>query len=319
LLLSEPSLLARNSATGETIAFGSEARDLIGRTSPWVEVISPLRNGVIAQVDAAESMLGFFLRKAYRRPRLRNPLMVIAVPSGTTAVERRAVLSAAYRANASDVFLVEQCLMAAIGLDLPITVPMGNILVDIGGGTTDVAVVSFGGLVYSRTARIGGQHLDRAIVDHIRNHHHVLIGEPTAEKIKLEIGSAAPWGRGVQLGVVGRDLITGLPREVTLTDAEIRDVLAPGIRQIAGVIRDSLERVPPELMADINARGIVLTGGTSQLKNIDCPIREHIGVPVSVAEEASHNVLLGAAKVLRDPKLLAKLAIREELTLKKAA
>ena len=317
LLLNEPSLVARNTLTGEMVGFGAEAKEILGRTSRFIEVVSPMRNGKVAELDGAAAMLKFFLQRALPR-RFRNPAMIIAVPSSATPLERRAVVVAATRANASDVVLVEQSLMVAVGVDLPITTPTGSVVVDIGGGTTEVAVVSFGGLVYSHSVPVGGLEMDRAIADYLRLKHHVLIGDATAEQIKLQMGSAAPLERGLHYGVTGRDLATGMPHDVSLTDVEIRDILGETLDQIGSAILRALERVPPELLGDIKSRGIVLTGGISQLRNIDERFRRMTGVPVSVADNPFENGLLGAAKLLRDPKMLAHLSIREEFTLRRA-
>jgi rod shape-determining protein MreB and related proteins len=318
LLLSEPSLVARNTLTGEIVAFGKEAKELLGRTSRFIDVLSPLRNGRIADLDAAAAMLKFFLHKALPR-RVRNPEMIIAVPSAATPLERRAMIGAASRAHASNVLLVEQCLMAAVGAGLSITTPTGSVIADIGGGTTDIAVVSFGGLVYSRSVPVGGLQMDRAIADYLRLKQHVLIGDSTAEQIKLEMGSAAPLERGLQFGVTGRDVVTGLPCDVTLTDVDIRDILGETLDQIGTEILTALQHVPPELLGDIKMRGIVLTGGISQLRNIEQRFRNMTGLPVSVADNPFENILRGAAKLLRDPKVLGRLSIREEQTLKRAA
>ncbi|PYY00914.1 MAG: rod shape-determining protein [Acidobacteria bacterium] len=318
LLLNEPSLVARNILTGETVAFGTDAKEILGRTSRFIEVVSPLRNGKVADLDATAAMLKFFLHRAQPR-RLRNPGMIIAVPSSATPLERRAVVAAATRANASDVLLVEQTLLIAVGVGLPITTPTGSVIAAIGGGTTEVAVVSFGGLVYSRSMPVGGLDMDRAIADYLRSKHHVLIGDSTAEQIKLEMGSAAPLERGLHYGVTGRDLATGMPRDVSLTDVEIRDILAEALDRIGTAILNAIEHAPPELLGDIRNRGIVLAGGVSQLRNIEARFRKLTGLPVLVADDPFNNVLLGAAKLLRDPKMLARLSIREELTLKRAA
>ena len=271
-----------------------------------------------ADLDATAAMLKFFLHRAQPR-RLRNPGMIIAVPSSATPLERRAVVAAATRANASDVLLVEQTLLIAVGVGLPITTPTGSVIAAIGGGTTEVAVVSFGGLVYSRSMPVGGLDMDRAIADYLRSKHHVLIGDSTAEQIKLEMGSAAPLERGLHYGVTGRDLATGMPRDVSLTDVEIRDILAEALDRIGTAILNAIEHAPPELLGDIRNRGIVLAGGVSQLRNIEARFRKLTGLPVLVADDPFNNVLLGAAKLLRDPKMLARLSIREELTLKRAA
>ena len=318
LLLSEPSVVARNSLTSEIVGYGKEAKELLGRTSRFIEVISPLRNGRIADLDAAAAMLKFFLHRALPR-RLRNPAMIIAVPSAATPLERRAMIIAGKRANATDVVLVEQSLMVAVGVGLSITTATGSVIADIGGGTTEVGVVSFGGLVYSRSVPVGGLQMDRAIADYLRLKHHVLIGDATAEQIKLEMGSAAPLDRGLHYGVTGRDLVTGMPRDVSLTDVEIRDILGETLDQIGAAILSAVEHVPPELLGDIKDRGIVLSGGISQLRNIEERVRKATGLPVSVADNPFENVLLGAAKLLRDPKMLARLSIREEQTLKRAA
>lgn len=318
LLLNEPSLVARNLLTAEVIAFGKEAKELLGRTSRFIEVASPVENGRITDLDAAGAMLKFFLHKASPR-RFRSAALIVAVPSGATPLERRTMTLLSDRTNAPNIVLVEQCLMAAIGIGLPITTPTGSVIVDIGGGTTEIGIVSFGGLVFSRSLSLGGLQMDRAIMDYLRVQHHVLIGDSTAEQIKLEMGSAAPLERGLQFGVTGRDLATGLPKDVSLTDVDIRDVLGETLDQIGTAILAALEHVPPELLGDIKQRGIVLTGGVSMLRNIEQRFRALIGLPVSVAENPFENVLRGAAQLLRDPKIMAQLSIREELMMKQAA
>jgi rod shape-determining protein MreB len=254
-------------------------------------------------------MLNYFIQKAHGRKMLVHPRIVIGVPSEITQVEKRAVKDSAYRAKASEVHLVEEAMAAAIGAGMPITEPSGNMIVDIGGGTTDIAVISLAGTVYGRSLRVAGNAMDDAIIQHMRRAYNLLIGERTAEHIKCEIGSAAPLDAPLSMEVKGRHLLEGVPRTVMITDAEVREALAEPLRMMVQAVRDALERVPPELSADIYDRGVVLTGGGALLRNLDRRLREETGLPVLVAENPLTSVVLGAGKILTDLPLLRKVAV----------
>src|SRR5213594_1327746 len=274
IVVNEPSIVALNKNTNEVEAVGKEAKEMLGRTPGNIVAIRPLKDGVIADFKVTEKMLNYFIQKAHNRKTFVHPRIVIGVPSEITQVEKRAVMDSAYRAKASEVHLVEQAMMAAIGAGLPITEPSGNMVVDIGGGTTDVAVISMAGIVYSRSVRVAGNEMDEAIIQSIKKKYNLLIGERTAEQIKLELGSAFPLDEPITMEIKGRDLIEGIPKTLTITDAEIREALAEPISIIVNAVRVALERTPPELSADIVDRGIVLTGGGSLLKNLDKLLRE---------------------------------------------
>jgi len=295
IVVDEPSIVALNKKTGEVEGVGKDAKDMLGRTPGHMVAIQPLRDGVIADFDAAEEMLHTFLQKAHKRKRLVHPRIVIGVPSETTDVEKRAVLDAAYRAKASEVHLVDQAMVAAIGAGLPVTEATGNMVVDIGGGTTDIAVVSLAGIVYSKSVRAAGNLMDAQIIEHLRRKHDLVIGERTAEAIKMEVGSAYPVDRPLSMQVKGRDVIAGIPKAVTVVDSEIRQALSGCLSTILQAIRVALECTPPELSADISERGIVLTGGGSLLKNLDKRIRTETNLPVSLAEDPLTSVVMGTA------------------------
>jgi rod shape-determining protein MreB and related proteins len=305
--LSEPSVVAYNTARGSIEAIGTEACDMVGRTPANITAVWPMRNGVIADFDAVEQMLAHFVRKARGRTYWRTRL-VIGVPAASTQVERRAVKESAKRMKAHDVRLVDEPMAAAIGAGLPVTEPTGNMIIDIGGGTTDIAVVSLAGVVYSRSLRLAGGDMDDAIIQHVKRHHNLLIGEPTAERIKREIGSAAPLEKPLRMEAKGRHLSEGVPRTVTITDTEIREALSEPIRAIVKAVREALESVPPELCGDIYERGVVLTGGVALLRKFDERLRKETGLPVVVAEEPLATVVLGAGKLLSDPDLLLRVA-----------
>src|SRR6059036_2689641 len=274
IVLSEPSIVALNKVNGRIEAVGTDAKDMLGRTPGNITAIRPMKDGVIADFEAAEKMLTHFIRKAHKRSGWLRPRVVIGVPSEITQVERRAVKDSAYRAKASEVHLVEEAMAAAIGAGMPITEAAGNMVVDIGGGTTDIAVISLAGIVYSKAVRVAGNELDDAIIAHARKAHNLLVGERTAEQIKIEIGSAFPLDERVTMEVKGRHLIEGVPKTITISDDEIREALAETVNVIVEAVRVALERTPPELSADIVDRGIVLTGGGSMLKNLDKRLRE---------------------------------------------
>jgi len=309
VVVNEPSIVAINKNTGEVEAVGREAKEMLGRTPGNIVAIRPMKDGVIADFKVTERMLNYFIQKAHGRKMLVHPRIVIGVPSEITQVEKRAVIDSAYRAKASEVHLVEQAMVAAIGAGLPITDPSGNMVVDIGGGTTDVAVISLSGIVYSRSVRVAGNEMDDAIMQYLKRKYNLLIGERTAEIIKIQIGSAYPLDRPLTMEVKGRNLIEGVPKTVTIEDKEIREALGECVATIMNAIRVALERTPPELSADISDRGIVLTGGGALLKNLDKRIREETGLPVSIAEDPLASVVLGTGKMLTDFKLLRRVAI----------
>ncbi len=309
IVLSEPSIVAFNTTNAQIEAVGIEAKEMLGRTPGNITAIKPMRDGVIADFEAAERMLGYFIRKAHKGKRLVRPRVIIGVPSEITQVERRAVKDSAYRAKASEVHLIEEGMAAAIGAGMPITEASGNMVVDIGGGTTDIAVLSLAGTVYSKSVRVAGNAMDEAITQYVRKEHNLLIGERTAERIKMEIGSAAPLDRTKTIEVKGRHQLEGKPTTITISDGEIREALAEPIRMIIQAVRDGLERTPPELAADICDRGIVLTGGGALLQKMDERLRMETGLPVSVAEDPLSSVVLGAGKMLSDFNLLRKISI----------
>ena len=306
--LSEPSLVAFNTRRGSVEAIGADARDMLGRTPANITPVWPMRNGVIADFEAVETMLAYFVRKAkagsYSRPRL-----IIGVQPASTPVERRAVIESAKRLKVSDVRLVDEPMAAALGAGLPLTEPTGNMIVDIGGGTTDIAVVSLAGVVYGRSLRVAGGDMDEAIIQYMKRRHNLLIGEPTAERIKCEIGSALPLETPLQTEAKGRHLSAGVPRTVTVTDTEIREALAEPVRAIVKAIREALEWVPPELCGDIYERGVVLTGGVALLRKLSHHLHDETGLPVIVADEPLATVVIGVGKLLDDPELLMKLTV----------
>ena len=309
IVVNEPSAVALDDTTGEVQAVGKEAKEMLGRTPCNIRVVTPLKNGVIADFKVTEKMLHYFIQKAHQRRTLVHPRIVISVPSEITQVEKRAVMESAYRAGASDVHLVEQATMAAIGAGMPITEPGGNLVVDMGGGTTDVAVISLSGMVYSRSLRIAGNHMDEAIVNYIKRQYNLLIGERTAEQIKIKIGSAYALDEPLTMEIKGRSLIEGVPKSVTVTDGEICVALSECVSTIVSAIRVALERIPPELSADIIDRGIVLAGGGALLKNLDKRIREETELPVCIADDPLCCVVLGTNKILSNFKLLQRISI----------
>jgi len=309
IVLNEPSIVAVNNVNDQIEAVGSEAKEMLGRTPGSITAIRPMRDGVIADFDAAEKMLGYFIKKAHKRKSFVRPRIIIGVPSEITQVERRAVKESAYRAKASEVHLIEEGMAAAIGAGLPITEASGSMIVDIGGGTTDIAVISLAGIVYSRSVRIAGNAMDEAIINYVKKEHDLLIGERTAERIKMELGSAAPLTEDKEMEVKGRHVLEGKPTTVILNDGQIREALAEPVRMIVQAVRDGLERIPPELSADVYDRGIVLSGGGALLQRLDDRLRRETGLPVSVAEDPLSSVVLGAGKMLSDFALLRKLSI----------
>ena len=307
IVVNEPSIVAMRKDSGGVEAVGVEAREMLGRTPEQITAVKPMKNGVIADFKATSHMLNHFIRKAHRYSRVVHPRIVIGVPSEITPVERRAVQDAC--AKASEVHLVQQPVMAAVGAGLPIADPVGNLIVDIGGGTTDVAVISLAGIVYAHSVRIAGNAMDEVIIDHVKRKHNLLIGERTAEAIKIEIGSAFPLGNEMRMEVRGRDLVRGLPGAATITDSEIRDALSPCVATIVDAIKIALERTPPELSADISDRGVVLTGGGALLKKLDTRISKETGLPVLIADDPLLSVVVGAGKMLDDFGLLRRVSM----------
>jgi len=309
IVVREPSVVVVNKVTNKIEAVGAEAKEMLGRTPGNIEPIRPMKDGVIADFEVTEKMLDHFIRKAHGGRRLVRPRIVIGVPSEITQVEKRAVRDSAERAGASEVFLVEQAMMAAIGAGLPITEPSGNMIVDIGGGTTDVAVISLAGTVYSRSVRVAGNEMDDAVIQYLKRKYNLLIGERTAEMIKWEIGSAYPLKEPLKMEIKGRDLVEGVPKNLQITDEEIREALAEPVATIVDAVRQALERTPPELSADIMDRGIVLSGGGALLRNLDQRLRDETGLPVVLAEDPLASVVLGAGRVLENIDLLRKVSI----------
>ena len=310
IVLREPSVVIVNKLTNKIEAVGSEAKEMLGRTPGNIESIRPMKDGVIADFDVTEKMLQYFIRKAHGRKMLTRPRIIIGVPSEITQVEKRAVRDSAERAGATEVFLVEQAMMAAIGAGLPITEPSGNMIVDIGGGTTDVAVISLAGTVYSRSVRIAGNEMDEAIIQFLKRKYNLLIGERTAEQIKIDIGSAYPLKEEIRLDIKGRDLVEGVPKTMPITDDEIREALAEPVATIVDAVKMALERTPPELSADIMDKGIVLSGGGGLLRNLDQRLRDETGLPVVLAEDPLASVVLGTGKLLSNFELLRKVQVR---------
>jgi len=309
IVVNEPSIVAVNQKTGKVEAVGREAKEMLGRTPGNILAIRPMKDGVIADFEHTEKMLEYFIRRAHNRRVGVRPRIVIGVPSEITQVEKRAVKDSAYKAKATEVYLVEQAMMAAIGAGLPITEPTGNMIIDIGGGTTDIAVISMAGIVYSRSVRVAGNEMDEAIIQYIKRKHNLLIGERTAEEVKIKVGSAYPLDEQLSMEIRGRDLVEGIPKTITVTDEEIREALAETVSVLIDATRIALEQIPPELSADIGDRGIIMAGGGSLLRNLDKRLREETGLPVSLAEEPQAAVALGIGRMLTDFDLLRKVCI----------
>ena len=310
IVVREPSIVVINKLTNRVEAVGNEAKEMLGRTPGNIEAIRPMKDGVIADFEVTERMLDYFIKKAHGRKNFVQPRIVIGVPGEITQVEKRAVRDSAQKAGASEVFLVEQAMMAAIGAGLPITEPSGNMIVDIGGGTTDIAVISLSGIVYSRSVRVAGNELDEAVLNYLKRKYNLLVGERTAEMIKCELGSAFPLRERLTMTIKGRDLIEGIPKELTISDEEIREALTEPVNVIVEAVRMALERTPPELSADIMDKGIVLSGGGALLRAFDQRLRHETGLPVVQAEDPLACVVLGTGKVLENIELLRKVSIR---------
>jgi rod shape-determining protein MreB len=299
IVLSEPSVVAIDSATGEVHAVGLEAKRMLGRTPGTISAIRPLKDGVIADFDVTEQMLRHFIQKVHQH-RFAHPRVVVCVPSGVTGVEKRAVEEATLSAGARQAYLIEEPMAAAIGAGLPVAEPTGNMIVDIGGGTTEVAVISLGGIVVSQSLRVGGDEMDEAIINHIKREYKLLIGQQTAEEIKLEVGSAFPLKEEVQAEVRGRDMLTGLPKTVILSSEEVRHALEDPVTQIIDAIKSTLDKTPPELAADIMDRGIVLAGGGALLQGLDQRLRQETHMPTHLAESPLTCVAVGSGRSLEE-------------------
>jgi rod shape-determining protein MreB and related proteins len=313
IVCNEPSVVAVHQDTRgsrRVLAVGSEAKRMLGRTPGNINAIRPLKDGVIADFEITEAMLRYFIQKIHNRKTLVRPRIIICVPFGVTEVEKRAVRESAESAGAREVYLVEEPMAAAIGAGLPITEPAGNMIVDIGGGTTEVAVISLSGIVFSKSVRVGGDKMDEAIVQYIKRKYNLLVGERTAEMVKITIGSAYPGNEIQTMEIKGRDLVAGVPKTVEITDEEIRDSILEPINQVVEVVRIGLERTPPELASDIVDKGIVLAGGGALLRNLDTLLREETGLPVMLADDPLTAVVMGAGKVLDEISLLRDIAVR---------
>ncbi len=309
IVVREPSIIAINQKNGKVEAVGTEAKEMLGKTPGNIVAIRPMRDGVIADFEHTERMLDYFIKKAHNRRVVVRPRIVICIPSQITQVEKRAVRDSAYRAKASEVVLVEEPMAAAIGAGMPITEPTGNMIVDIGGGTTDVAVISMAGIVYSRTVRVAGNEMDEALVQFMKKRYNLAIGDRTAEELKIRLGSAYPLDKEESMEVKGRDLIDGIPKTLVVSSEEVREALSETVGVIIDAVRQALEQTPPELAADIVDRGIVLTGGGALLRNLDKRLREETGLPVLIADDPLSSVCLGAGKMLDDFELLKRVAV----------
>jgi rod shape-determining protein MreB len=319
IVVSEPSVVAvQKDLMGQkkVLAVGTDAKNMLGRTPGSIVAIRPMKDGVIADFDITEEMLRYFIRKIHNRKALVRPRIVICVPSGITQVEKRAVKESAESAGAREVYLIEEPMAAAIGAGLPITEASGNMIVDIGGGTTEVAVISLAGIVYAKSVRVGGDKMDEAIAQHLKRKYNLLIGERTSEEIKIRIGSAyhdnessSENGKSMTMEVKGRDLVSGIPKTLEIGSLEIREALSEPINAIVEAVRIALERTPPELAADIVDKGIVLAGGGAMLRNLDQLLREETGLPVVIAEEPLSCVVLGSGKVLDELDLLKQVTV----------
>ncbi|HEX9284280.1 MAG TPA: rod shape-determining protein [Nitrospirales bacterium] len=312
IVLNEPSVVAIERKTEKVLAVGTEAKKMLGRTPGNILAIRPMKEGVIADFEMAEQMLRHFIQKAHNRSTFVRPRIIIGVPSRITQVEQRAVRDSAELAGAREVYLIEEPVAAAIGAGLPITEPSGNMVVDIGGGTTDIAVLSLGGIVYSESVKVAGDRMDDAIMNYVKKKYNLLIGDHMAERIKVEIGSAYPFEEKKTIMVKGRDLISGIPRTLVLDDSEIREALHEPISTIVNAIKVALENTPPELAGDIIDCGIVLTGGGSMLWGMDTRLREETGLPIITVDDPLTSVVLGVGKILDELDLLRKVSVMSQ-------
>jgi rod shape-determining protein MreB and related proteins len=309
IVLNEPSVVALNTNNGQIVAVGAEAKRMIGRTPGNIVAVRPLKDGVIADFDVTERMLRYFIQRVHRRTRVTKPRLVVAVPSGITGVEQSAVKEAGHQAGARRVYIIEEPMAAAIGAGLPIHEPTGNMVVDIGGGTTEVAVISLGGIVTSQSIRIGGDELDQAIITFGKKEYSLMLGERTAEEIKMTLGSAFPSVDEPQAEIRGRDLVSGLPKTVVISSAEVRHAIEEPVSLIVDAIKNTLDKCPPELAGDVMDRGIALTGGGALLRGLESRIREETGMPVQVADNPLDSVVLGTGKCVEDFETLRQVLV----------
>lgn len=311
IVIDEPSVVAIDKQSGKVLAVGVEAKKMLGRTPGNIVAIRPMKEGVIADFETTEKMLRHFIQKAHNRRSFISPRIVICVPSGITQVEKRAVRDSAELAGAREVYIIEEPIAAAIGSGLPIAEAEGNMVVDIGGGTTDVAVISLAGIVYSESVKVAGDKMDEAIASYIKRKYNLLIGEHMAERIKMEVGSAYPLEESLSTMIKGRDLISGIPKTLVIDDAEVREALAEPISVIVNTIKVALENTPPELSGDIIDRGIVLTGGGSMIRGMDIRLREETNLPIVTVDNALISVVLGGGQVLQELSLLKKISLSQ--------
>lgn len=309
IVLCEPSVVAIEKDTNHVLAVGTEAKEMLGRTPGNIVAIRPMKDGVIANFEITEAMLRYFITKVHNRKTLVRPRIIICVPTGITQVEKRAVRDSAESAGAREVYLIEEPMAAAIGVGLPVQEPSGNMVLDVGGGTTEIAVISLSGIVYSKSVRSGGDSMDECIANYIKRKYNLLIGERTAEMIKIEIGSAYPLEENLSMEVKGRDLVDGMPKTFQITDEEIRNALSEPITTIIETVKDALEKTPPELASDIVDKGIILAGGGALLRGLDIMLREETGLPIIVAEDPLTAIVLGTGKCLDEMDLLKRLSI----------
>jgi rod shape-determining protein MreB len=311
VVLNEPSVVAINTSTTGILAVGTEAKRMIGRTPGNIVAIRPLKDGVIADFDTTERMLRYFIQKVHRRRHFAKPRIVICVPSGITGVEQRAVKDAGYQAGARKVFIIEEPMAAAIGAGLPVHEPTGNMIVDIGGGTTEVAVISLGGIVTSQSIRTGGDELDSAIISYVKKEYSLMLGERTAEEIKMAIGSAFPMPDEPHAEIRGRDLVSGLPKTIVVSAEEIRKAIEEPVNAIVDAVKNTLDKCPPELSGDVMDRGIVLTGGGALLRGLDERLKHETGMPIQIADNPLHSVAIGSGKCVEEFEALQQVLISE--------
>jgi len=309
IVLNEPSVVALNTNNGQVVAVGADAKRMIGRTPGNIVAVRPLKDGVIADFDVTERMLRYFIQKVHRRTRMAKPRIVVAVPSGITGVEQSAVKEAGHQAGARKVYIIEEPMAAAIGAGLPVNEPTGNMVVDIGGGTTEVAVISLGGIVTSQSIRIGGDELDQALISFGKKEHSLMLGERTAEEIKVALGSAFPSADELHAEIRGRDLVSGLPKTVMISAAEVRRAIEEPLNLIIDAVKSTLDKCPPELAGDVMDRGIALTGGGALLRGLDQRIREETGMPVHIADSPLDSVVLGTGKCVEDFETLRQVLV----------
>ncbi|GAA2405290.1 rod shape-determining protein [Nonomuraea africana] len=311
IVLNEPSVVAINTTTGKIVAVGIEAKRMIGRTPGNIVAVRPLKDGVIADFDVTERMLRYFIQRVHKRRHFAKPRIIIAVPSGITGVEQRAVKEAGYQAGARKVYIIEEPMAAAIGAGLPVHEPTGNMVVDIGGGTTEVAIISMGGVVTSQSIRVGGDELDQAVITFAKKEHSLMLGERTAEEIKMAIGSARPSDDEFHAEIRGRDLVSGLPKTIVVSAAEIRKAIEEQVNSIVDAVKTTLDKCPPELSGDLMDRGIALTGGGALLKGLDERLRDETGMPVHLVENPLDSVALGSGKCVEEFEDLSSVLVPE--------